>query len=134
VITAVDSSILIDVFESSPVYGRRSVRALQASLREGQLVACEVAWSEIAGRFGAARQARQALEQAQVRFDPMAEEAALAAGAAWRHYRRRGGRRERMIADFLIGAHALTQADRLLTRDRGFYRSYFSKLRILEPA
>jgi predicted nucleic acid-binding protein len=39
-----------------------------------------------------------------------------------------------MIADFLIGAQALLQADRLLTRDRGFYRGYFDDLEIIDPS
>jgi len=39
-----------------------------------------------------------------------------------------------VAADFLIGAHALRQADRLLTRDHGFYRTCFNGLRVLDPS
>ena len=68
-------------------------------------------------------------------FEPVSTAAAERAGRAWRIYRaRKGSRKERMIADFLIGAHALDSADRLLSRDRGFFRSYFPELVLVDPS
>ena len=58
---------------------------------------------------------------------------AVSAGTAWTRDRKRGGERRRVAAEFLIGAHALLLAERLLTRDRGFYRTYFPKLEVLDP-
>ena len=52
------------------------------------------------------------------------------AGLAWKSYRKTGGKRERVLADFFIGPHASKVANRLLTRDRGFYGNYFKKLRV----
>jgi hypothetical protein len=41
--------------------------------------------------------------------------------------------RQHILSDFLIGAHAKIQADQIITRDRGFYRSYFQDLDIFQP-
>jgi hypothetical protein len=69
-----------------------------------------------------------------VGFSPVDLASACVAGERWRAYRQAGGSRERVAPDFLVGAHALHQADRLLTRDRGFYRRYFEGLEILDPS
>jgi predicted nucleic acid-binding protein len=133
-ITAVDTSILLDVIGGDPVFGRDSASGLRRCLREGQLVACEVVWAECAAGLPDAQTAVDRLAALRVGYSAAETQAALTAGQMWSAYRRQRGTRERVIADFLIGAHALVQADRLLTRDRGFYRRYFEGLEILDPS
>jgi hypothetical protein len=134
VITAVDTNVLLDVFGADPDFGPRSASALRAAAQEGRLVACEIVWAETAGALPTPALAKDLTFRLGLEYDPAGETAATAAGAAWHAYRARGGSRTRLVADFLVGAHAITQADRLLTRDRGFYRTYFGELELLDPA
>lgn len=129
-ITAVDTSVLIDVFGADVRFGGESGSRLREALGRGALVACDVVWAECAAVFPDEKGLAGAMKTLGVGFVPISQEAALLAGRAWKSYRRTGGTRTRLIADFLIGAHAETHADALLTRDRGFYRSYFAALRL----
>ncbi len=132
-ITAVDTNVLLDVFTADERFLSASRRALREAMLAGGLIACDVVWAELGATFPAPQAAADAMRRLGVRFVPLDEAAALEAGRLWRDYRRRGGSRKRMIADFLIGAHAATTADCLLTRDRGFYGSYFSQLTLRDP-
>jgi predicted nucleic acid-binding protein len=132
-ITAVDTNVLIDVLGSNAEFGPASSRALRRCLGEGALLACEVVWTETVAHFNSNQAALATLARLRVEFSALELTSATTAGEAWRAYRRAGGSRQRTAPDFLIGAHARHQADRLLTRDRGFYRGYFAALEILDP-
>jgi predicted nucleic acid-binding protein len=134
VITALDTNILLDVFGADRNFGPRSREALRRAIAEGQLVACEAVWAEVAGFFPSLDAAREAMRRLGVEFSPITLDTSLEAARAWKSYRRPGGPRIRVAADFLIGAHALLQAGRLLTRDRSFYRTHFRSLSVLDPA
>lgn len=133
-ITAVDTNVLLHVFAADPIFGARSARALRSCLGEGRLIACETVWAEVAGVFPALAQAREAMESLPAEFSALDLEAALAAVSAWKAHRAQEGRRQRVVADFLIGARKRLQADRPLTRDRGFHRAYFAGLSVLAPS
>jgi predicted nucleic acid-binding protein len=134
VITAIDSSVLLDVLGADATFGPRSGAAIRACLFEGRLAVCDIVMAETASFFPTPAEVVPALATLGVDFDALGAEAALLAGSAWSDYRSRGGSRTRVVADFLIGAHASVQADRLLTRDRGFFRTYFAALEIVDPS
>lgn len=132
-ITAVDTSVLLDILSGDREHGPRSAAALRQASADGALVASTVVWAEVLGAYDDAKAVTERLDRLELELIADDREVATAAGRVYRVYRRSGGTRRRILPDFLIGAHALVHADRLLTRDRGFYRSHFAKLTILEP-
>lgn len=59
--------------------------------------------------------------------------AAFRAGRAQAAFRAAGGKREKLLGDFLIGAHAMARNLPLATRDPKPYRRYFPELTLITP-
>ncbi len=128
-ITAVDASVLLDVFLPDDQFGPQSRQWLADAYAAGAVIVCDIVYAELVPAFGDRSRLDHALGRINARLSPIDSDIAWEAGLRWMRYRRAGGPRTRILADFLIGAHALAAADRFLTRDRGFYDSYFPDLR-----
>lgn len=120
----VDTNVLIDVIGADPEFGVASRDALERCALDGTLVINPVIYGEV-GAFMASRDELDALlPPAVFRRDDLPWEAAYLAGVAFARYRQRGGRRGRILADFLIGAHAAVAGLGLISRDAHHARHF----------
>ena len=131
-ITAIDTNVLLDVLVPNEKFYEASAGALEEAAASGSLVVCDLVYAELCIHFPSQRECDDFLEGNTIRVEPLSREAHFVASRAWRAYRKQGGQRTRILADFLIGAHAQTQATRLLSRDRGFYRKLFPSVDLLD--
>ena len=133
-ITAIDTNIVLDILLPNEEFCDASGRALESAASDGSLVACDLVYAELCIHFNTQSECDRFLQGSEIRIEALSSEAHFLAGRVWRTYRKQGGQRARILADFLIGAHAQVQASRLLSRDSGFYRKPFPKLSLIDPS
>ncbi len=132
-ITAVDTNVLLDVLLPNEAFVSSSIRALEDAAANGSLVICDLVYAELCSAFAKQRECDAFIEDLGIRVESLTRTASFLASRIWRVYRSQGGRRTRILADFLIGAHAQEQASQLLSRDRGFYGELFPELTLVDP-
>ena len=132
-ITAVDTSVLVAITKGE-ASALQWTDVLVTARAEGDLVICDVVAAEFFALLLDERKFQQSLNGLAIIFSPTSLDSARCAGRIFRAYRREGGPREHLVPDFLVGAHAQQQADRIAAIDRGYLRRYFPRLRVLKPA
>jgi hypothetical protein len=106
---------------------------------EGGLVVCAPVYCELLAYPSATQRfVREFLDETDIFVDFLLDEEiwqrAANAFVAYAQRRRRsnGGSPKRMLVDFVVAAHALLRADRLMTLDAPRYRRDFPKLHIVQ--
>ena len=132
-ISAIDTNILLDILIPNERFVDGAIFALEEAASKGSLVVADIVYAEVCVHFAAQRECELFFSANTIRVEPLTSEAHFMASRMWRRSREQGGKRTPIMADFLVGAHAQVQADRLLTRDRGFYRSSFPLLSLFDP-
>ena len=128
-ITSVDANVLFDLFRTDSPHHAQSRVWLRGAYDRGAVIVCDLVYAELVPAFANRSLLDGALREIGAALSPIDSSIAYEAGLRWKRYRAAGGPRERIITDFLIGAHATAAADIFLTRDRGFFSTYFPELK-----
>jgi hypothetical protein len=135
--TAIDANIISSIWSGEPT-AEMVIEQLGTAKQEGALLLSPFAFAELHAHPNVGTDfIRPFLVTTGIVVDFKLEERVWAesglrfARYAARRRRSLGEGPSRMLADFLIGAHALVQADRLLTLDQTRYRQDFPELVLL---
>jgi len=155
VTTAVDTNVMLDLLTPGAPFTASSLDALDQAANQGPVAICDAVYAELSAKFPNREDLDEFLRRSGVQLIATGPRALFMAGEAWRRYTRVRptgiicgqcgaetqvqcvrcnslvGLRQRVLSDFLIGAHSLVHADRLLTRDRGVYVRYFPDLELV---
>ena len=156
-INSVDTNILLDILIPNAAQVQSSFRCLSTINPNDDLIISEVVFAELGSQFKSFLSLTKFLRDTGIKLVLSNENSLFEASRAWKKYSGRKKNtvfcpacgkgqtlscgnchevislRQHILSDFLIGSHAKIQADRLITRDRGFYRTYFKDLDIHIP-
>lgn len=137
-ITALDTNVLVALWDRDDAWNSAAEAALTSAQARGKLIISGVVFSEL---LAFPRRKEKFIDRFLSDTDigvewAIQESMWRSAGAAYQIYairRRRqdGSSPRRLLADFLIGAHALENGYPLLTFDDSIYRAAFPKLTLV---
>jgi predicted nucleic acid-binding protein len=129
----VDSNVLVDVLEDDPQWADWSIQQMRAQSQIHELAINPVIYAELSLTFSTVESLDETIADLGLTFLELPRPALFLAGKAFARYRKQGGTKHNVLADFFIGAHAAVSGARLLTRDAGRYQTYFPSVELITP-
>lgn len=129
----VDTNVLLDVLEDDPDWAAWSLQQLRAQAQVHELAINPPIYAELSLAFDSPQALDATLEGMHIVLHELPRPALFLAGRAFVKYRRAGGSKHNVLADFFVGAHAAVLGCAVLTRDARRYRGYFPSVALLTP-
>lgn len=129
----VDTNVLVDMLENDPDWAEWSIGQMRAQSQVRKLVINPVIYAELSLTFSTAESLDDTLAALQIPMVEIPKPALFLAGKAFVKYRRQGGTKINVPADFFIGAHAAVARWPVLTRDVRRYAAYFPTVELIAP-
>ena len=129
----VDTNVIVDVLAKDATWFDWSLRQLRLQSQVHALVIGPVVYAELSPSFDSRQRLDDQMGALGLGYREPPRAAWFIAGLAHRQYRRAGGSRHNVLADFFIGAHAAVLGCGILTRDAARYRSYFPAVEVIAP-
>jgi predicted nucleic acid-binding protein len=130
----VDTNVLLDVLQDDPHWFDWSVAQLDGLRQQGRLMINAIIYAELAQRYPSRTQVDHVVKLMGLAWLELDRDSLYLAAQAFGVYKRRGGSKSNVLADFFIGAQALQRECWLLTRDAARYKTYFPDLDLICPA
>ena len=129
----VDTNVLVDVLQNDPQWADWSMAQLQAQSKVHRLSINPIIYAELSLTFSTLEALDAVISRMEMDLLDIPKPALFLAGKAFVQYRRGGGARTNVLADFFIGAHAAVSGLPVLTRDTRRYQSYFPSINLVTP-
>ena len=129
----VDTNVLVDVLENDPEWADWSISQLRAHSKIHRLAINPVIYSELSLTFSTVEALDRTIDDLGLTVIELPRPALFLAGKAFVRYRRQGGQKCNVLADFFIGAHAAVSRYPILTRDTRRYSTYFAGVNLIAP-
>jgi predicted nucleic acid-binding protein len=130
----VDTNILIDLLGPDPTWAEWSRLQLNALEATDMLAINDVVYAELSAGYQRREDVDAFISSAGLELVGTPRPALFIAGKVFQQYRRSGGIRTGVLLDFFIGAHAMVDNARLVTRDPRRYRTYFPGIELITPS